>query len=53
VGGGRVASRPFTGRKLGALPTILVGLYPDAIEKRRVTTHGRQLCGRLHGSFKT
>ena len=33
MGGGRVASRPFAGRKLGAQPAILIGLYPDAIER--------------------
>src|SRR5262249_9593840 len=30
VGGGRLATRPFAARKLGAQPPILIGLDPDA-----------------------
>jgi hypothetical protein len=45
VGGRRVASRPFAGRKLGALPAILIGFYPDTIEEGRVITHRYNYAG--------
>src|SRR5262249_15998058 len=52
VGGGRLAARPFAGRALGAQPTILVGLDPDAVEQGGVAFHDLSVCAPPAAIFK-
>src|SRR5262249_33447329 len=42
------AARPVAARAIGARPTLLTGLDPDAVEYGRVEFHDRSLCGLPH-----